>query len=159
MSKWVEGRTDNQPSQYDPFVFRFTFFFCAGLCCCCAGFLWWRAAATLQLQCVRFSLWWPLWWHMDSRVLGLSSCGAWALGCSGSVVVHGRGCSLPCGIFLDQGSNPCLLHWQVDSKSLDHQGRRRQWHTTPVLLPGKSHGQRNLVGCSPWGREESDTAE
>ena len=26
----------------------------------------------------------------------------------------------------------------------------------PVLLPGKSHGQRNLVGCSPWGREESD---
>ena len=27
------------------------------------------------------------------------------------------------------------------------------------LLPGKSHGQRNLVGCSPWGREESDTTE
>ena len=30
--------------------------------------------------------------------------------------------------------------------------RRRQWHPTPVLLPGKSHGQRSLVGCSPWGR-------
>ena len=29
---------------------------------------------------------------------------------------------------------------------------RRQWHPTPVLLPGKSHGQRSLVGCSPWGR-------
>ena len=29
--------------------------------------------------------------------------------------------------------------------------RRRQWHSTPVLLPGKSHGQRSLVGCSPWG--------
>ena len=29
--------------------------------------------------------------------------------------------------------------------------RRRQWHPTPVLLPGKSHGWRNLVGCSPWG--------
>ena len=28
---------------------------------------------------------------------------------------------------------------------------RRQWHPTPVLLPGKSHGQRSLVGCSPWG--------
>ena len=28
---------------------------------------------------------------------------------------------------------------------------------TPVLLPGKSHGQRSLVGCSPWGLEESDT--
>ena len=30
---------------------------------------------------------------------------------------------------------------------------------TPVLLPGKSHGWRSLVGCSPWGREESDTTE
>ena len=36
---------------------------------------------------------------------------------------------------------------------------RRQWHPTPVLLPGKSHGQRSLVGYSPWGREESDTTE
>ena len=29
---------------------------------------------------------------------------------------------------------------------------RRQWHPTPVPLPGKSHGRRSLVGCSPWGR-------
>ena len=29
--------------------------------------------------------------------------------------------------------------------------RRRQWHPTPVLLPGKSHGRRSLVGYSPWG--------
>ena len=36
---------------------------------------------------------------------------------------------------------------------------RRQWYPTPVLLPGKSHGQRSLVGCSPWGRGESDTTE
>ena len=36
---------------------------------------------------------------------------------------------------------------------------RRQWHPTPVLLPGKSHGWRNLVGCSPWDREESDRTE
>ena len=35
----------------------------------------------------------------------------------------------------------------------------RQWQPTPVLLPGKSHGWRSLVGCSPWGREESDTTE
>ena len=38
-------------------------------------------------------------------------------------------------------------------------GRRRQWHPTPVLLPGKSHGWRSLVGCSPWGLEESDMTE
>ena len=36
---------------------------------------------------------------------------------------------------------------------------RRQWHPTPVLLPGKSHGWRSLVGCSPWGSEESDRTE
>ena len=34
-----------------------------------------------------------------------------------------------------------------------------QWQPTPVLLPGKSHGWRSLVGCSPWGREESDMTE
>ena len=39
------------------------------------------------------------------------------------------------------------------------QSWRRQWHPTPVLLPGKSHGQRSLLGCSPWGLEESDTTE
>ena len=37
--------------------------------------------------------------------------------------------------------------------------KERQWHPTPVLLPGKSHGRRSLVGCSPWGREELDTTE
>ena len=37
--------------------------------------------------------------------------------------------------------------------------RRRQWDPTPVFLPGKFHGRRSLVGCSPWGREELDTTE
>ena len=37
--------------------------------------------------------------------------------------------------------------------------RRRQWHPTPVLLPGKSHGWGSLVGYSPWGRYELDTTE
>ena len=42
---------------------------------------------------------------------------------------------------------------------LQYTSRRRRCHPTPVLLPGKSHGQRSLVGCSPWGHEESDTTE
>ena len=37
--------------------------------------------------------------------------------------------------------------------------RRRRWHPTPVLLPGKSHGRGSLVGCNPWGCEESDMTE
>ena len=36
---------------------------------------------------------------------------------------------------------------------------RRQWHPTPVLLPGKPHGWRSLVGWSPWGREDLDTTQ
>ena len=37
--------------------------------------------------------------------------------------------------------------------------QRRRWHPTPVLLPGKSHGRRSLVGSRPCGRTESDTTE
>ena len=37
--------------------------------------------------------------------------------------------------------------------------QRRQWHPTPVFLPGESQGQRSLVGCRLWGRTESDTTE
>ena len=66
---------------------------------------------------------------------GFSCCRAWALGCwasvvaipglssTGSIVVaHRLSCSMECGIFLDQGSNLCLLHWQADSLPLSHQG-------------------------------------
>ena len=35
----------------------------------------------------------------------------------------------------------------------------RAWQPTPVFLPGESHGQRNLVGCSQWGCKESDMTE
>ena len=46
---------------------------------------------------------------------------------------------------------------QATDFSLPNQ--RRQWPPTPVLLPGKCHGWRSLVGCSPWGLEELDTTE
>ena len=39
------------------------------------------------------------------------------------------------------------------------QNQRRQWHPTPVLLPGKSQGRGSPVGCRLWGRTESDTTE
>ena len=50
---------------------------------------------------------------------------------------------------------------RLSSSSSSSRGNewRRQWYPTPVLLPGNSHGQRSLVGCSPWGHEESDTTE
>ena len=48
------------------------------------------------------------------------------------------------------------------SNYLDKSNRlfwRRQWHPTPVFLPGKSHGLRSLVGCCPWSLLESDKTE
>ena len=48
-----------------------------------------------------------------------------------------------------------------DPGSITGSGRpwRRKWHPTPILLPGKSHGQKSLVGYSPWGRKELDMTE
>ena len=62
--------------------------------------------------------------------------------------------------------NPFNYHRQLSKLQLNRillspslSSWRRQWHSTPVLLPGKSHGRRSLVGCHPWGLEESDTTE
>ena len=64
-----------------------------------------------------------------SRPLLLQSTGS---RCAGSVIVaHGPRCSAACGIFPDQGSNPCALHWQADSQPLRHQG-------SPTLSPSFS---------------------
>ena len=59
-------------------------------------------------------------WASHYRGLSLRSTGS---RCAGSVVVaHGPSCSAACGIFPDQGSNPCPLNWQADSQPLHHQG-------------------------------------
>ena len=66
--------------------------------------------------------------HSSSRCTGLSlsrPLPLWSAGSrrTGSVVVaYGPSCSAACGIFPDQGSNPCPLHWQADSQPLRHQG-------------------------------------
>ena len=51
-----------------------------------------------------------------SHCSGFSCCSAWAIGHAGSVVMaHKLSCPMACGIFLDQGSTLCPLHWQMDS--------------------------------------------
>ena len=65
-----------------------------------------------------------------------------------------------CQLCYSQGSTGQGNRSQIKSEILPLAiRRRRQWQPTPVLLPGKFHGQRSLVGCSPWGREELDTTE
>ena len=60
--------------------------------------------------------------------VGFSSCGSRALEHRLNIVVHGLRCSMACGIFSVQGSNPCLLHWQGDSLPLSHQESPRTTH-------------------------------
>ena len=57
-------------------------------------------------------------------------------------------------LLLTSFCNRNCIYW-----SLPTVPQRRQWQPTPVLLPGKSHGWRSLVGHSPWGCQESDTTE
>ena len=94
--------------------------------------------------------------HSSSWYAGLSLSRPlllWSTGSrrAGSVVVaHRPSCSTACGIFPDQGSNPCPLHWQADSQPLRHQGSpisavslaemlqaRREWHNIFEMLKGK----------------------
>ena len=66
--------------------------------------------------------------YSSSRYAGLSLSWPLLLQSTGSrrtgsvIVAHGPSCSVACGIFPDQGSNPCPLHWQADSQPLCHQG-------------------------------------
>ena len=99
--------------------------------------------------------------HSSSRCAGLSLSRPLLLRstgsrCAGSVVVaHGPSCSAARGIFPDQGSNPCPLHWQADSQPLRHQGspaspfvkqgRRPHWPTSSL---GAQQGQ-GACSCSP----------
>ena len=103
------------------------------------------------------------------------SCEAWALGCVGSAVVaHWLSCPVACGLFLDEDSKLCPLHWQVDSLPLDPPGKSwiaffYQFYIATLIsynftfgypmasltqfewTPGVGDGQGGLACCSPWG--------
>ena len=79
-------------------------------------------------RCAGFSL---------SRPLLLRSTGS---RCAGSVIVaHRPSCYAACGIFPDQGSNPCPLHWQADSQPLRHQGSPIH-EILPLTIPSSRLG-------------------
>ena len=63
--------------------------------------------------------------------------------------LSGKESSCQCRKFKRLGFNPWVgkIPW------------KRKWPPIPVFLPGRPHGQRNLVGYSPWGRKESDTTQ
>ena len=77
--------------------------------------------------------------HSSSRCAGLSLSRPLLLRSKGSrragsvIVAHGPSCSVACGIFPDQGSNPCPLHWQADSQPLRHRGSPLSNFLSPLL--------------------------
>ena len=101
--------------------------------------------------------------HSSSRCAGLSLSQPLLLRSTGSrragsvVVAHEPSCSAACGIFPDQGSNPCALHWQADSQPLRHQGSPSAFFKDSysmvsflwtVVFQGSGKLQRQHV-CSP----------
>ena len=91
--------------------------------------------------------------HSSSRCAGLSLSRPLLLRSTGSrragsaAVAHGPSCSAACGIFPDQGSNPCPLHWQADSQPLRHQGSPQRG----FLIHPKSFGLvlivKKIINC------------
>ena len=85
--------------------------------------------------------------HSSSQRAGLSPSRPLLLRSTGSrragsaIVAHGPSCSAACGIFPDQGSNPCPLHWQADSQPLHHQGSP----STVFICKYPLQRQRNLL--------------
>ena len=115
------------------------------------------------------------WTEEPGRLQSMGSLGVghdWATSLSLFTLMHWRRKWQPTPVFLpgeSQGRGSLVvpsmgLHrvrhdWSDLAAATASYTQRRQWHPTPVLLLGKSHGRRSLVGCSPWGRWESDTTE
>ena len=105
-----------------------------GLCCC--EWASSRCDARGLLSGGR-SPWWPL--SCGARVSGVRTLGVVVprlQSTSSAIVVPGPSCPAACGIFLDQGSNPRLLHQQADSSPLSHQGSPAGTLLTGHPLPG-----------------------
>jgi len=100
-------------------------------------------------------------------VLGGKSCGTW-LGHEDWVFMNDTSASNGICVLIEETlrssltllpSEDTVRRWPPINQEVGSQNRRRQWHPTPVLLPGKSHGWRSLLGCSPWGCRGLDTTE
>ena len=98
--------------------------------------------------------------HSSSRCAGLSLSRPLLLRSTGSrhvhsaVVAHGPSCSVACGIFPDQGSNPCPLHWQADSQPLHHQGSPKT-----IIIFGDFHTPLSFMDRSSRQKISKDVVE
>jgi len=97
---------------------------------------------------------------MDRGAWGLQSLGSPRIGYDWATKHSGQNREMENWRFFQQSSqagNTGMAKWSCGWVA--RWIRRRQWHPTPVFLPGKSHGWRSLVGCHPWGCYKSDMTE
>ena len=108
--------------------------------------------------------------HSSSRCAGLSLSRPLLLRSRGSrragsvIVAHGPSCSVACGIFPDQGSNPCALHWQAVSQPLRHQGSPTLFLFTqtlgqgsPSIKPGGWEAEGEKLAFNEQNHEEGSS--
>ena len=101
---------------------------------------------------------WPKYWSFSFRISPSDGySGPISLGLTHWISLQSKGLSRVFSNTTVQKHH--FFSIQLSLQSNSHIHRRRQWQPTPVLLPGKSHGQKSLVGCSPWGCEESNAME
>ena len=79
--------------------------------------------------------------------------------CSSDFLPHVSGLEASLVAQLVKNLSACNVRDLGSIPGLEKNPWRREWHPTPVFLPGESHGQRSLVGYSPWHHKEEDTTE
>ena len=94
--------------------------------------------------------------HSSSRCAGLSLSRPLLLRSTASrrvgsvVVAHRPSCSVACGIFPDQGSNPCPLHWQADSQPQFHKGSPKNYYFFKVMVTYWSRTSWKMMAMEKW---------
>ena len=111
---------------------------------------WWELTEQLTDQYAARFLCLSWQWHRWETIFSIKRIGSWILRNCYKAHYRNNWWNMTMDCTWKNSRNLYHLMWDL---------WRRQWHPTPVLLPGESHGRRSLVGCSPWGRSESDMTE
>ena len=102
---------------FDKYIPLYIFLTALSLCCCTRAF-----SSCCEWRLLQFGSCFSLWWLLLLQSCGTGTHSLWLMGPRACrLQSRGLGCSTICGIFLEQGWNPCFLHWQVDSYPLRHQ--------------------------------------
>ena len=113
-----------------------------------AGHCWHSAQQMIWKNKILLNCWIGLAWRLEKAMAPHSSTLAWKIPWTEEP-----------GRLQSMGSLGVGQDWETSLSLFPFMHWRRKWQPTPVFLPGESQGRGSLVGCSLWGRTESDTTE